>query len=162
MGLGFMVLEAAQLAEAGAALADIIARLETLRQRMHIFLSLDNLRFARMSGRVGIAQALIASLLNVKPMLTVNEGKLELASRARSRAQALRAMMDALEHALEDQRGAPARLAVIHAQAPEAAQELAAACEQRLLRRPEVINTLSIGIAVHFGPGTVGVVGYIP
>ncbi len=162
MGLGFMVLEAAQMAEAGATMAQLIARLEIVRQRMCIFLSLDNLRFARMSGRVGMARALLTSLLNVKPMLTVNAGKLELAGRARSRGQALTGLLDALEHALATQDGAPPRLAVIHAQAPEAAQRLVEACTQRLRRRPEVVNTLSIGIAVHFGPGTVGVVGYVP
>ena len=70
MGLGFMALEAAQMAERGAAMGEIIARLKEVRQRMRIFLSLDNLRFARMSGRVGMAQALLSSLLNVKPMLT--------------------------------------------------------------------------------------------
>jgi DegV family protein with EDD domain len=162
MGLGFMALEAAQMAERGATLAEILARLEVVQQRMRIFLSLDNLRFARMSGRVGMARALLSSLLNVKPMLTVNAGKLELAGRARSHSQALAGLVDALEQALAEMKGATPRLAVIHAQAPEAAQRLVDACMKRLRVRPEVVNTLSIGIAVHFGPGTVGVVGYVP
>ncbi len=162
MGLGFMALEAAQMAARGATMAEIIARLEVVQQRMRIFLSLDNLRFARMSGRVGMARALISSLLNVKPMLTVNAGKLELAGRARSHSQALAGLVDALEQALAETKGAAPRLAVIHAQAPEAAQRLVELCTQRLGVRPEVVNTLSIGIAVHFGPGTVGVVGYVP
>jgi len=162
MGLGFMALAAAQLAERGAAMAEIITRLEAMRQRMRIFLSLDNLRFARMSGRVGMARALLSSLLNVKPMLVVNAGKLELAGRARSHTQALAGLVDALEHALATDGSAAPRLAVIHAQAPEAAQRLVELCAQRLRVRPEVVNTLSIGIAVHFGPGTVGVVGYLP
>jgi DegV family protein with EDD domain len=162
MGLGFMALEAAQMAERGAAMAEILARLAVVQQRMRIFLSLDNLRFARMSGRVGMARALLSSLLNVKPMLTVNAGKLELAGRARSHSQALAGLVDAVEQALAETKGAAPRLAVIHAQAPEAAQRLVDACMKRLRVRPEVVNTLSIGIAVHFGPGTVGVVGYVP
>ena len=100
MGLGFMVLEAAQLAEAGATMAEVLARLEEIRQRMCIFLSLDNLRFARMSGRVGKVQEMLASLLSVKPMLTVQAGKLELVNRARSRSQALAGLINALGDAL--------------------------------------------------------------
>lgn len=162
MGLGFMVLEAAQLAERGATMGEIIGRLEELRQRMRIFLSLDNLRFARMSGRVGMARALMSSLLNVKPMLTVNAGKLELVGRTRSSSQALAGLIAALAQALEPLGNALPRLAVIHAQAPQAARELAAACQQQFRKAPDVIHTLSIGIAVHFGPGTLGVVGYVP
>ncbi len=162
MGLGFMVLEAAQLAEAGATMAEVLARLEEIRQRMCIFLSLDNLRFARMSGRVGKVQEMLASLLSVKPMLTVQVGKLELVNRARSRSQALAGLINALGDALAKWGDASPKLAVIHAQAAQTAQELAAACLKRFGKLPDVINTLSIGIAVHLGPGTVGVVGYVP
>ncbi|MEJ5199194.1 MAG: DegV family protein [Anaerolineae bacterium] len=162
MGLGFMVLEAAQMAEAGAKMAEIIRRLEAMRERMRIFLSLDNLRFAQMSGRVGMVRALLTSLLNIKPLLTVTDGKLDLVGRARSRSQALNGLIEAMEQALKGQEGGPPRLAVIHAQAPEAARWLAEACAKRFRQLPEVINTLSIGIAVHFGPGTVGLVGYVP
>jgi len=162
MGLGFMVLEAAQMAEAGAKMAEIIQRLEVVRERMRIFLSLDNLRFAQMSGRVGMVRALLSSLLNIKPLLTVNQGKLELVGRARSRAQALSGLIESLRQALKEQADRAPRLAVIHAQAPEAARQLADLCAEQFHRVPEIINTLSIGIAVHFGPGTVGIVGYVP
>lgn len=80
----------------------------------------------------------------------------------RSHSQALAGLVDALEHALAEAKGAAPRLAVIHAQAPEVAQRLVEVCAPRLRVRAEVVNTLSIGIAVHFGPGTVGVVGYVP
>jgi DegV family protein with EDD domain len=159
MGLGFMVLAAAAMAEAGAAMSDIVARLETLRKRMHIFFSLNDLRFAQMSGRVGAVKALLVSLLNVKPMLTVQEGQLTMLKRVRSRAQGLQALVDALAEALENR---PGQLAVIHAQAPDAAEQVRAALAARLSGSAIVIRELSIGIAVHFGPGTVGVVGYHP
>ena len=164
MGLGFMVLEAVQLAEAGAEMAAIVSRLETIRQRMRIFFSLDDLRYARMSGRVGMAQALIASLLSVKPMLTVQAGRLALVGRVRTRTQALRTMVGALVESFKDEEAGnlPARVAVIHAQAPEAAAQVREAIESCLRTSEVLIHGLSIGIAVHFGPGTVGVVGYNP
>jgi DegV family protein with EDD domain len=157
MGLGFMVWEAAEMAERGATMAEIVARLELLRQRMHIFFSLNDLRFAQMSGRVGAVKALLVSLLNVKPMLIVREGQLEMHKRVRSRAQALQALVDSLAEVLEEQ---PGRLAVIHAQAPDAAEQVRAALAGRLPGSEIIVHELSIGIAVHFGPGTVGAIGY--
>ncbi len=159
VGLGFMVLEAATMAEAGATMPEIIARLEAIRPRMHIFFSLNDLRFARMSGRIGVVQATLASLLNVKPMLVVREGQLVMLKRVRSRAQGLRALVDALAEALENR---PGKLSVIHAQAPDAAEQVRAALATRLPGAEIVIRELSIGLAVHFGPGTVGVIGYHP
>jgi DegV family protein with EDD domain len=159
MGLGFMVLEAAEMAGRGISLPVILARLETLRERMHIYFSLDDLKYARMSGRVGAAQALMASLLHIKPMLTVSEGRLGLVGRVRSRSQALRTLIDTLSKQLGDRQ---ARVAVIHAHAPDAAEQVRAALVQRIRASQIIVHELSVGIAVHLGPGTVGVVGYIP
>jgi len=159
MGLGFMVLEAAEMAHKGNSLPVILARLEALRERMHIFLSLDDLKYARMSGRVGAAQALMASLLNIKPMLTVNEGRFALVGRVRNRTQALRALTDTLCEQLGDR---TARVAVIHAHAPEAAEQVRVMLAQRVSAPQIIVSELSVGIAVHLGPGTVGVVGYNP
>jgi len=159
MGLGFMVLEAAEMARKGASLPIILARLETLREQMRVYFSLDDLKYGRMSGRVGAAQALLASLLHIKPMLTVSEGKLALVGRVRSRAQALQALIDTLSEQLGDR---PARVAVIHAHAPEAAEQVRAALAQRVSAPQIIVSELSVGIAVHLGPGTVGVVGYNP
>lgn len=160
MGLGFMVQEAAELADRGAPLAEIVAKLETLRQRMHIFFSLEDLRFARMSGRVGLTRALLVSALNIKLMLTVNAGKLALFKRVRGRPKALQALVDSLVETLAEH--APARIAVIHAQAPEAAEQVRQAVLARVRDAQVMVRELSLGIAVHFGPGTVGLVGYNP
>jgi DegV family protein with EDD domain len=159
MGLGFMVLEAAEMARKGTSLPVILARLEALRERMHIFFSLDDLKYARMSGRVGAAQALMAALLHIKPMLTVSEGRLAVVGRVRNRAQALRTLIDTLCEQLGDR---PARVAVIHAHAAEAAEQVRAALAERVSAPQIIVGELSVGIAVHLGPGTVGVVGYNP
>ena len=159
MGLGFMVLEAAEMAAKGTSLPVILARLEALRERMHVFFSLDDLKYARMSGRVSAAQALMASLLRIKPMLTVSGGNLSLVGRVRSRSQALQTLTDTLCEKLGD---LPARVAVIHAHAPEAAEQVRAALAQRVHATQIIVHELSVGIAVHLGPGTVGVVGYSP
>lgn len=157
LGLGFMVLDAAEQAERGASLPAILARLEALRERMTIFFGLEDLRFARMSGRVSVARALMASLLHVKPVLTVQDGQLTMVQRVRSRAQAITVITNALAEHLGH---LPARVAVIHAQAPEAAELVRAALVGRVHATQVFVQELSLGIAVHFGPGAVGVVGY--
>jgi DegV family protein with EDD domain len=159
MGLGFMVLEAADMAETGASMAELLARLDVLRERMRIFFSLYDLRFARMSGRVGMAKALLVSILDIKLMLTVKEGQLALIKRVRSQAQAMRALMDTFT---EEMDGLPAQVAVIHAQAPQAAEQLRAAIAEQIGATRIFVQDLSLGVAVHFGPGTVGLVGYNP
>ncbi len=160
MGLGFMVLEAAEMASRGASLAEIIGRLEVVRQQMHIFFTPEDLRYARMSGRVGLTRILLVSALNIKLLLTVTEGKLSLFSRVRGRPKALQTLVESLLERLKGQ--AAARLAVIHAQAPEAAEQVRRALLARLPDAQVFVRDLSLGIAVHFGPGTVGVVGYNP
>jgi fatty acid kinase fatty acid binding subunit len=159
MGLGFMVLEAAEMAEAGVSMADILTRLEVLRDKMRIFFSLYDLRFARMSGRVGMAKALLASILDIKLMLTVKDGQLALVKRVRSQAQAMRALVDTFT---EEMGGLPAQVAVIHAQAPQAAEQLRAVISEQIGATRVFVQDLSLGVAVHFGPGTVGLVGYNP
>ncbi len=160
MGLGFMVLEAAEMVERRAALPEIMARLEAVRDRMQVFFSVEDLRYARMSGRVGLSRMLLVSALNIKLMLTVRAGKLELFHRVRGRSKALQAMVDALVDRLTAH--VPARLAVIHAQAPEAAEQVRQALLARVRDAQVIVRDLSLGIAVHFGPGTVGVIGYNP
>ena len=157
MGLGFMVLEAAKMVGRGSSLPVILARLEALRERMRVYFSLDDLKYGRMSGRVSAAQALTASLLHIKPMLTVSAGKLVLVGRVRNRAQALRTLIDTLCEQLDDQ---TARVAVIHAHAPEPAEQVRAVLAQRIRASQIIVHELSVGIAVHLGPGTIGVVGY--
>jgi fatty acid kinase fatty acid binding subunit len=159
MGLGFMVLEAAEMAEAGASVQEILDRLVVVREKMRIFFSLYDLRFARMSGRVGMARALLVSILDIKLMLTVTEGQLALFKRVRSQAQAMRALVDTLAEEIGD---LPAQVAVIHAQAPQAAEQVRSAIAERLGVTRIFVQDLSLGVAVHFGPGTVGVVGYNP
>jgi fatty acid kinase fatty acid binding subunit len=159
MGLGFMVLEAAEMAEAGASVEEILGRLVVVREKMRIFFSLYDLRFARMSGRVGMARALLVSILDIKLLLTVKEGQLALLRRVRSQAQAMRTLVDTL---VEEMGDLPAQVAVIHAQAPQAAEQVRAAVAERLGATRIFVQDLSLGVAVHFGPGTVGVVGYNP
>lgn len=157
VGLGLMVREAALLAEAGLDAAEIVARLEARRPQIHVFIMLKDLRYARMSGRVGRLRELLASLLHVKPIITVNEGALIPAERARSQQKGFERMV---ELAAERVGQSPVHLGATHAQAPREAATLLALARSQLNCQETFMADLALSLAVHFGPGTVGFATY--
>lgn len=157
VGLGLMVREAALLAEAGLKAAEIATRLEARRPEIHVFIMLKDLRYARMSGRVGRLRELLASLLHIKPIITVEEGALIPVERTRSQQKGFERMV---ELAAERVGQTPVHLGVTHAQAPNQAAELLALARRRLNCQETFIADLALSLAVHFGPGTVGFATY--
>jgi DegV family protein with EDD domain len=156
-GLGYMCIEAARMAEAGAALQEIIARLEHMRAEINIFLTLDNLLFAQMSGRVGKLQGTLASLLNVKPVIFLGDGVLDVTERVRTRRRAVERMLELTAQRVGD---SPINLAVVHAEIPEEATALLAQAQAMFNCQESYVNDLALGLAVQFGPGTLGIVTY--
>lgn len=157
VGLGLLVREAAQLAGAGLTAAEIIARLESRRPNINVFIMLKDLRYARMSGRVGRLRELLASLLNVKPIVGVDEGALVPLERTRSQQKGFERMV-AL--AAERVGQAPVHLGMTHALAPGEAESLLALARSRLNCQDAFIADIALSLAVHFGPGTVGFATY--
>lgn len=155
--LGFMCLETARMVEAGQPVEEILRRLEEIRARMNIFFTVASLEFARMSGRVGLLQSALASLLDVKPIIGVSEGMMTVVERVRSRRRALDRIVELVRNRVE---GAAVNVAVIHAQAPQEAQALLERVRQELNCAETFVNELALGVAVHLGPGTLGVVAY--
>jgi DegV family protein with EDD domain len=154
-GAAYMCVEAARMAEAGASVPEIMARLEQMRPQVNIFLMLADLRFAQMSGRVGKLQGALVSLLNVKPIISLQDGLLDVQEKVRSRRRAIERMLDLTAARVGDN---PIYLGIIHAESPDEAQELLAQAEARFNCRESYVNDLSMGLAVQFGPGTLAVI----
>jgi DegV family protein with EDD domain len=155
--LGFMCIEAARMAEEGASMPEILARMAFIRKEVNLYLSLADLRFAQMSGRVGRLQGTLASLLNVKPIIKLEDGAIDVLERVRTRRRAIDRM---LELTVERVGQAPVNLSVVHAEAPDEARELLALAQSKLDCQESYVAILSPGLAVHFGPGTLGIVTY--
>ncbi len=154
---GFMVREARQLERAGASIQAIIDRLKFIRSKVQVILTLDTLEYARMSGRVGTMQAALASLLNVKPIVLLQDGVLDMFDRVRTRSKSLEQVLDMIKERLA---GQPANVAVVQARDPKAGQALLAKVRETLNCESLIMTDLSIGIAANLGPGTIGIVAY--
>lgn len=158
LGTGMMVLEAVRANEAGQTRAAILRRLQAVRARSHLFLTPATLKYLQMSGRVGKLQGALASLLNVKPIITLRDGLLEAGENVRTRGKALERLADLVEAGVG--RVDPIHLAVIHARVAEEARGLLARLQERLNCIQVSTADLVSSLAVHGGPGVIGVAVY--
>lgn len=113
-GLGTQVLLAAERAAEGASADDVVALVEDLRERTHVLGCLDTLENLKKGGRIGGAQAMLGSLLSIKPMIDISTGAVEEAGKHRTRKKSLEALREKLP--------APdriERLAIMHGMAPD-------------------------------------------
>ncbi len=155
--MGYMCREARMMERAGVAIEKIVERLHFIAHNISIILTLDTLEYARRSGRVRALQAALASLLNVKPILVLREGILEMGDRVRTRRKALEYVVDFIVQRVGNRL---VNAAVVQAEDPESGQVLMEAVRARLNCNQLIMTELSIGIAANLGPGTVGIVAY--
>jgi DegV family protein with EDD domain len=100
--LGFMCKEARILERAGASIQAILERMEFIRRNIIIVLTLDNLEYARKSGRVNALQSTVASLLKVKPIIILREGALDLTERVRTRQRSVNRIIEIVRERVEN------------------------------------------------------------
>jgi DegV family protein with EDD domain len=157
-GLGFMTLEAARMAEAGKGVPEILARMEVIRSKMNILLTLKDLRYAQMSGRVGTLQSSLSSLLNIKPIVLLEDGLLDVIAKVRTRRKAIDRLVEIMVERVGT--STPVNLAVIHARAPDEGHSLLEKARGLFNCQETFLTSLTTSLVVHFGPGTVGLVAY--
>jgi DegV family protein with EDD domain len=156
--LGFIVLAAARVAEAGGTLQEVADAARALIGRVHIYFVVDTLEYLHRGGRIGAASKLFATALNIKPVLSIQDGMVHPAMKVRTRRKALEAVLQLLD---EDLAGAERiHVGVLHIAAPEEADRLAVEVQARF--HPVEIIRAECGpvLGTHAGPGTVGVVYY--
>ena len=154
MALGFQVLAVARALEDGASLKDAIALAEKSYQYTGVFFAVDTLEFLHRGGRIGSAQRFLGTMLNMKPILAIQDGRVEGIERIRTKNKAQDRV---LELTIEKVAGrTPVRLATLHANAAEDAKALLARAEQALNPVESIFTEVSPTVGTHAGPGTVG------
>jgi DegV family protein with EDD domain len=155
MGLGFQVLEAAESIAPGPSgrgmnLESVLELLEDFRTRIRVIAMLDTLEYVRRSGRVSWARARLGELLSIKPFVEVREGKVLSRGEARTHRKGTKRLLEMLR-----EYGQLERLAVLHTNAEEEAEEFLADYGQQLPTPPLVVNITTV-IGAHIGPQALG------
>lgn len=152
---GLMAIEAARMARDGAAIEAILSRLEEMRDSFSIYFLIDSLEYAVKGGRVSTLRAGFAGLLNIKPIMTLDDGIIVDAGRVRTYKRAVNWMVDATVNDVGDK---PVRLAVMHANNREAGEALLQNARPRLNVEEEFFMDMAVAVAINLGPGALGLV----
>jgi DegV family protein with EDD domain len=151
MGQGWQALAAARSARRGASFEEVVALARQLSSLAHVAAVLNSLEHIRRSGRIGRLTALLGSVLQVKPLISVEGGEPVLVGNARTLRRALARLV---EFAADKE--TPLALAVLHAGAPKAAQNLADGLGEFYPRHRILLGQTGAAVATHLGPGAVG------
>jgi DegV family protein with EDD domain len=117
----------------------------------------DTLKYLYMGGRIGAAKRLLGTLLNIKPLIGMKDGVIAALGQARSRMGAYQEMAEYIANAVGKNK---VKIAYVHAGATQEVEKLKGIIEEKLNIAESMVAELSPALAVHTGPGTVGVCFY--
>lgn len=155
MSQGWVAIEAARASVSGLSFDDVLARARAVAQRGMMIQTADTLRYLYMGGRIGRAQHLLGSLLNIKPVIGMKDGEIVALGTARSRLKSYRRIVDLMQQSVGAR--AQIKVAFTHVAARERLEDLRAMVTARFDCCEAIVTELSPALAVHSGPGTVGV-----
>jgi len=148
---GLSVLAAARAAEAGGTIDEVERAAQDAASASNLFATLDTLEFLKRGGRIGGAAAFFGNLLDVKPIITFDDGAVSPGGRVRTRRKALKAVLDHLD-SLE----AVTEVGVVHSDPPDLDEFLSALAERG--HADPLVSRLGPVVGTHAGPGVVGIV----
>lgn len=154
MCTGWIALESARAALEGVSFEAILERIQHLIPRVRMIQTADTLRYLYLGGRIGKAKHLVGSLLNIKPLISMEDGLIVALGTARSRMKAYQRMAEIVESAAG--RAGQIKIAYTHAAASEEINKLKELVETKVNVVESLTTELSPALGVHSGPGTVG------
>jgi DegV family protein with EDD domain len=152
-GLGSQVAAAAEAARDDASADDVVALVEGMIPRTRVYGALDTLDYLRKGGRIGGAQAMVGSLLSIKPLIDISSGVVEEAGKPRTRSKALKALV---EKVASQPRGVE-RLGLMHGNAPDEVDQVLDMLAPHHPRDQIHVGEIGATIGVHGGPRVIGV-----
>lgn len=160
MTVGWQVLAAARMREAGADLKSVLTAVEQVRRKLVQLVSMDSLEYLQKGGRIGDAVKWVGSLLNVKPLIRINHetGRVEPVTLSRTHRAAVEALYGNFLRAVEG--GKKLHVAVMHGNVPEEARVLAERIQAELHPIELLINITGPVLGINTGPGALALVGY--
>jgi DegV family protein with EDD domain len=157
-GDAILVMEAARLAQAGKSVDDIVLRLEFMRGKVRLYFVVDTLEYLAKGGRVSNAQAFIGSLLQMKPILKVENGLVEGAERIRTASKAQARLREIVAEGIAGR--SAVQVAVMYTTIKDTAQALADEIQAQYQLPVVSVHTISPAVSAHTGPRALGVAFY--
>jgi DegV family protein with EDD domain len=152
MSLGLIVLGTARAAESGADLSECFLIAKKIRENSGLFFAVETLEFLHRGGRIGGAQHFVGSMLNLKPILALKEGKVEGVERIRTKSKAHLRVIELVSEKVNGKSNI--RLAVAHANASADAKALLDTASKQLNPIETIFTEVSPVVGSHTGPGT--------
>lgn len=152
LGMGYQVLAAAQAARSGQAINEIQKIIDELRKHIHLVAMLDTLEYAHRSGRISWTRYNFSNLLQIRPFLGIEDGRVVRMGETRTRQKGIERLYQMLTEL-----GPLEHLAVLHTNAEADALQVSEQFRSQVKHNPLIINVTSI-IGVHVGPNGLGFV----
>jgi len=149
MAMGLVCIAAAEAAKAGKDLEQVLDGVKQDVPNAHLLALFDTLKYLQLGGRIGKAKALVGSILNVKPMITLKDGEVMPAGQVRTRAKGIERLVDFVKNAQDIE-----SLAVGYSTTLDEAQTLAKRLVSIFTKEPVKVARLGTTLGVHAGPGT--------
>jgi DegV family protein with EDD domain len=154
MPMGWVVLAAVRAAAEGQPYEEVVGMVERLLSRVGVVFVVDTLEYLRRGGRIGGAACWVGTLLNVKPLLELRDGRVEPLARVRNKKAAQQRMLDEVSERVKGARNL--RLAVLHADAPEEARQTVESVRALFPEAEMIVAEIGPAISSHTGPNTLG------
>jgi DegV family protein with EDD domain len=152
MGLGLTVLACAELAATGASADEVVARAQSVIPRTRVFAALDTLDNLKKGGRIGGAKAMLATVMSIKPLISITNGLVAEAGKQRTRSKALAHLIDIVRN----QEVPIERLSVLNAQCSDI--DAFVAMVKEVYSGEIIVGDIGAVIGTHAGQGTIGIV----
>ena len=158
LGQGMVIMKAIQLKEQGKSMDEIVSWIEEHKFEFCVQFTVDDLFHLHRGGRVSKATAIVGTMINVKPILYVNnEGALVSLSSTRGRKKSLTTIVDNMIARMGKYKDSDDVICVVHGDAPEDAEFVVNLIKEKLQRDNILVNTVSPSIGAHSGPGALGI-----
>jgi DegV family protein with EDD domain len=157
IGQGFVVLEAARAAAAGATLEQVVRRAEEIAAQIRFLFTLDTFEYLRKSGRMGEGAALLGTMLQIRPVLYMPRGTVEVFARPRTKPRAIRLILQQMAEQPQDR---PMHAAIAHADVQQEAEDLQRTVAERFHCAELLLTEFTPVVGAHTGPGLLGIAFY--
>jgi DegV family protein with EDD domain len=154
MSMGFQVLAAARAVEAGKSFGEVVELARKAHKHTGVMFVVDTLEFLHRGGRIGGAKRLLGTALSLKPLLELQEGRVEAVENIRTKTKAYKRLLEVIEERLAGQPNV--RIAGLHAAAEQDARAVLEEAQKRCNPIETVWSEVTPVVGTHAGPGTVG------